>query len=308
MSALQPLITVDKWNIIKKIGSGGSSQVFLAEDKNSRERVALKIYEKNQQTISLNTAEYEIQKSLDHPGILTIYSYSDRFPLFVNQNNIDDISFLVTEYADRGDLFSLVEEYRIIPERLARTIFCQLIEAIEYLKSQDVVHGDIKMENILLTKDYKPKIGDFGSAIKGSYKSTKKRNSGTTGYLPPEVISGKDLEGKNCDLFGAAIILFIMLTGHVPFREASYTDPTYSILISRDYAAFWNIHRKITSSQFGHDNLNLSYSVMELITSMLDSDPNSRPCIDQIKEYDWFNGSRVDEKEIHSYISELQIS
>jgi len=106
---------------------------------------------------------------------------------------------------------------------------------------------------------------------------------GTEGYMAPE-IRAKNYDGKEVDLFAAAIILFVMYSGGPPFEKAVPNDPYYKVLAAKNYNVFWGAHSKRKPAGYFSDNFK------DLINKMLAVKPEDRLTIEGIKSHPWFNG------------------
>lgn len=139
---------------------------------------------------------------------------------------------------------------------------------LDYCHCNSIAHRDLKPENLLIDKDYNLKLADFGFAgpVEGrsgdGYLSTQ---LGTLNYMAPEIHIGSPYQGKQVDLFAAAIILFIMVTQHPPFTSAQQTDKLYKCIAANRADLFWANHSK---SKPEGENF-ISKELKELITCML---------------------------------------
>ena len=138
-----------------------------------------------------------------------------------------DVYCLVLEYAQNGELFSIIANTGALPEKVTRFYLHQLLDALEYMHAQGMSHRDLKPDNMLLDKQFNLKLADFGFASKKPLNETHK---GTNGYKAPEIHLGEWYSGNYADLFAAGVILFIMHTGHPPFVLPSGTDPYYKYI------------------------------------------------------------------------------
>ena len=164
-----------------------------------------------------------MEKWLGHPSILTIHAH---------RLSVEELSYIILEYCPNGNLFNLITRARQFPPEIARALFKELLDGLEYLHSHDVYHRDIKPENILIDADFCLKITDFGSAI-GSDNSPVTYGV-TIPYLAPEVYNRDPYSASKADLFAAGIILYIMVTGRPPFKTArSRVDANYRALCNR---------------------------------------------------------------------------
>lgn len=119
------------------------------------------------------------------------------------------------------------------------------MEALEHCHESGVTHRDLKPENLMITSDCKLKIIDFGFAgpiagRDGAGKLSTRR--GTRAYMAPEILAGETYRGANVDIFSSGIILFIMLKGSPPFKEAKGSDAFYKCLIDNNAKTLWEAH------------------------------------------------------------------
>lgn len=138
----------------------------------------------------------------------------------------------------------LCVEGRSFSEEVSRYYFHQLIDAIEYLhNTQEIVHRDLKIENLLLDKEYQLKIADFGLSINkyGNYGlGVMFSRVGTRNYMAPELLEKRPYRGTSVDIFAAGVVLFIMATGTWPFdNRANTLDKLYCFIIDKQYDEFW---------------------------------------------------------------------
>ena len=176
-------------------------------DKNSCDKEFLKIVQK----------EIQVWRALDHPNIIK----------FIDQFETMSAMFVFCELAEQGPLYDYVTESPggYLCESEARRIFSQIISAIEYLHSHHILHGDIKLDNILLDRDYNVKLCDFGlscliSPDTGLVTCFTSACGGTLLYSAPEVIQQQDKQiGTKADIWSAGVTLFAMVFGQMPFDD-----------------------------------------------------------------------------------------
>lgn len=123
-------------------------------------------------------------------------------------------------------------------EEVSRHYFHQLVDSLEYLhNSQEIVHRDLKIENLLLDKNYQLKLADFGLSIKkhGNLGTgIMYSRVGTRNYMAPEVLEKRPYRGTSVDIFALGVILFTMATGTMPFeQQASIDDSLYQYIVDR---------------------------------------------------------------------------
>lgn len=189
-------------------------------------------------------------------------------------------------------LFDLVKQMGPMGEDMGRYFAKQLIEQIDYLYKEGIVHRDIKLENIIVDNDMKLKLADFGFATN---KNIENLNSfrGTQSYMAPEIRGGRVYNGKQTDIFSFGVVLFTLIVGFFPFSEAKQDDQFYNFLTSgpRDSnginEAYW---RTLKASH-------LSTEFKDLMQRIFSEDGSLRPTIEQIKEHPWYNNKIDDDKQ-----------
>ena len=210
------------YEVIKKIGEGGSSKVYKVKEKSTGEIRAMKEVNKSKlPNVKYFKTEIKILAMLDHPNILRL------FEVFEDQKNF----YLITELCTGGHLLSRMSKnhYR---EKEAAKLMEKIISAVAYCHEKGICHRDLKPQNILFcdeTPNSQLKIVDFGiskiydpslSSLKeelNDINKNKKMTSqiGTRYYLSPEAIKGSYTE--KCDIWSLGIILYILLSGYPPF-------------------------------------------------------------------------------------------
>ena len=226
-------------------------------------------------------SEVNLLKTCDHPNIIKLVGYNDHASIIDTNQNLVPVYSLELEYANHGELFDFIHASGRFSEKEARFYFKQLIDSIEYLQNKGYCHRDIKPENLLLDSEFNLKLADFGFSTNTDTCNSK---TGTLGFMAPEVLKRKRYDGKNADLFAAAVNLFIMVYQHPPFKKASAHDRYYKKIISGDIEDFWRIHEKKTKSE----RVKTSSSFRDLFIKMIGLDPKSRLTLDEVKQHEWF--------------------
>jgi len=193
------------------------------------------------------------------------------------------------EYAPYGDFFDLIMSRELTDDVLIRTYFHQLVEGLEYLHSMGIAHLDLKLDNLLLGKNYLLKITDFDLA-----HSRRERNKpvsrGTTGYRAPEVWNEYFEDIFAADVYSIGIILFICITGEFPFVERE-TDRGKEL---RDYDLFTTDNEAFWKKKSAYYEVCFSDSLKEVFNGIFAQDPSRRYTIKEIKSSRWYQGQIVD--------------
>ena len=213
------------------------------------------------------------------------------------------VSALVMENAAHGSLLELLESRGSLPEVLVRTYFCQLIDAIEYLHAKNIAHRDIKPENLLLGRKFRLKLADFGHSL-DLKKSSCTSRVGTSQYFAPEMHVSRKFDAKDADLFAAAIVLFCMISGSMPFVKATECDKLYSNFFNESTTSFWSFHETVSSGDSSEELF--TEDLKDILEKMFNPDPKKRLSLTEIKKHPWCQKAKLDDDEIERTVRELQ--
>ena len=216
--------TLSHYKILEKLGEGGMGVVYKAHDTELDRDVALKFLPHH---ITVNEAERArfLQEAraaavLNHPNICTVHAIE----------KTDDQQFIVMEYVDGKTLRQRIVNGELKIDNCI-AFATQIGEALQEAHSKGIVHRDVKTDNIMVNSKNQAKVMDFGLAkLKGSLKLTKTSSTaGTLAYMAPEQIEGREVDARS-DIFSFGVVLYEMLTGHLPFRGEHEAAMMYSIL------------------------------------------------------------------------------
>lgn len=250
----------------KTIGTGAYGKVKKATSLKPKKReVAVKIISKKKSPKDILEKflprEIETLKSVEHENIVELYEKIET----------EDMIYLIMEYVEGGDLLDFINSKRYLSESLARSLFTDLLKAVEKCHSLNIVHRDLKCENLLLTsKDKLPKLKltDFGFARTFDDKKLE-TYCGSYAYAAPEVILGEPYVGEPVDIWSMGVILYAMVSGKLPFKDSDVRTLLSEIS-----------HHMVFSSR-------LSEEIKDLIQKMLTFKPSERATIETIKQHDW---------------------
>ena len=266
--------------LIKIIGSGSSGLVYLSysiyDENIPKTLYAIKIMDKPEPNNDINNnRKINYLEKMNHKNIIKVFGHGLGM-LQTSQGLTQKIYYIIMEYVDHGSLLSQLGDNMGFGEDFGRLIFAQLLDGLEVIHNSNVVHRDIKLENIMLSgSDFTLKYVDFGFATEKSfgYLTTY---LGTPNYAAPELHMKRPYLGVYEDIFSLGVTLFITVTGYLPFILPLPNDPLYRFIFDVDYISYWR-NRKIK----------VSPSFMELFDNLIAFDPTQRPSISEIKNSKW---------------------
>ena len=221
--------TLDDFEIGRPLGRGKFGNVYLAREKRTRTVVALKVLFKSQLAAARVEhqlrREVEIQSHLRHPHVLRLYGYF----------HDAEKAYLVLEHAPGGEVYRELQRLGRLDEPKAARYALQLAGALRYLHSKNVVHRDVKPENLLIGAGGDLKLADFGWSVHAPRGGRRATLCGTLDYLPPEMVEGRD-HGAGADVWGLGVLTYELLVGAPPFEAEGHTE-TYR-RIARAEVAF----------------------------------------------------------------------
>ncbi len=201
-----------RYEIIELLGSGGMANVYRAHDPHLGRDVAIKVladrYTADPAFVERFRREASAAAQLNHPNIVQVF----------DRGETDGTYFIVMEYLTGPDLKSLIRTRGALPPLEAIDYAQQILAALAAAHRRDVIHRDIKPQNVMLASDGLLKVTDFGIARAGAESEMTEAGSviGTAQYLSPEQAHGGELTSAS-DCYSAGIVLYEMLTGRVPF-------------------------------------------------------------------------------------------
>ena len=254
-----------KFYLGKKLGQGTFATVRLATHIETQEIVAIKILDKLKLKDNVKkrfVKEIKILKQVRHRNIVHLYN------VISTKKEI----YLVMEYVKGKELFSYINEKKKLSEFESCNFYQQIISGLEYLEKLKIVHRDIKPENIIIEEDKNIKIIDFGLSNIYPENNILFSSCGSPCYAPPEMILGQKYSGSGVDIWSSGIVLYGMLCGYLPFTD------------SDDY----KLYKRIIEGKISYP-LHLSEKAKDLLSKILEKNPEKRITIKKIKEHPWFN-------------------
>ena len=210
----------DRYEIIDKVGSGGMSDVYKAMDHKLNRYVAIKVlkseFSEDTGFVSKFRVEAQSAAGLTHPNIVNVYD--------VGEDN--GIYYIVMELIEGITLKKYIEKKGKLPIKEAVSIAIQVAQGIEAAHNNHIIHRDIKPQNIMISREGKVKVTDFGIARAASSHTINGNAMGSVHYISPEQAKGGYIDEKS-DIYSLGISLFEMITGEVPFEG----DSTVSVAL-----------------------------------------------------------------------------
>ncbi len=207
-----------RYKIIKKIASGGMADVFLGVDLKLDRKVAIKILSasnaRDKNFVARFKGEAQILAGLNHPNIVQVYDWGE----------FNSSYFICMEYIEGENLKEIIEKKGAIPPDVVVDYAIQISGALHMAHKNNLIHRDIKPQNILITSEGRVKVTDFGIAKSMNTDLTRTLNiMGTVHYISPEQAKGEVLDHRT-DIYSLGIVLYEMLTADVPFRGENSID------------------------------------------------------------------------------------
>jgi serine/threonine protein kinase len=249
--------TIGGYRLAEEIGRGCASVVYRAYQLQLERWVAIKILQANIETRSkkfrrLFRREAQAIAALRHPNISTIYDYGEEAGL----------AYIVMEYVPSGSLKKYITA-EPVPSSEALDIIIPVGSALAYAHTQNIVHRNVKPANILLPRPDWPLLTDFGLA--GIDIMDRTTRSDQMAYLSPEQVMSKPVDHR-ADIYSLGVVLFELVTGHMPFQVKSSSDSAPSIT-----------QRMYDNPQSPrHFNPDLSLSLEDVIMRALERNPDAR--------------------------------
>jgi len=263
-----PKTDLSYYQIGRSIGHGAFGKVNLALHVLSGHIVCIKSFNKKKNIFSWNKIKNEIKimnKLRKSNNIVKL------FELFETKNHY----CLVMENVVGGNLLNAINKMNKIPEELAKIIFRQLITTLQYIHSNNIVHRDIKPDNILLDLDNTIKLCDFGVSKIIPPGQLINDSCGTPAFIAPEILLDSPYNPYMTDIWSSGVVLYAMVTGFFPFRGINETQ----------------LHENIISGIYPKPK-DLSVELLDLLNQILNINPDKRISLEKILEHQWLNSNK----------------
>ena len=262
-----------EFKFIKPIKSGGFAQVYLGENVLNKTLVAIKktdIKNFSTEEIFNLTREGKLISNLNHPNIIKIYCY------YAHENYL----YNVMEYAKGGELTQYINKTKEIPENKIKSIFKQIYDAVKYIHNKNIIHRDLKTNNIVFLDEEKTKVAIIDFGISSTFSGGDVLNAGTLRYLPPEAFEENNRNSIGFDMWALGIILYILNFKTFPF------DGKTSTIIKKNI-----IYEPVNYPK----NLKIRKTLLNLINKLLEKDCNLRISTADESFNEYFNDNDMSE-------------
>ena len=283
-----------KYVLRKLLGEGATCKCYLGQkifdNKENSDSFAIKVFKPNFFPYYSNEVNI-LSKLSTNNNLIKLHEYGQGLisPLSKQENkdNVKEqkekIFYEVMEYAVNGELKDHVQGTSTrIPEKISAKIFLKIVLIVKYLHNNNITHCDIKPENVLLDKYYRPLLNDFGFSqlFEGNNGDfTLHKFAGSNIYCAPETRKAytRGFDAIKNDIFSLGVLLFVITIGDFPFINTSFSDEKYKFIIKKNYERFWEFF----------NNIEISDEFKDLINNLIGLNPSQRFTIDQILEHPW---------------------
>ncbi|KAG0378208.1 serine/threonine-protein kinase KIN2 [Mortierella sp. AD032] len=275
---VKPRRVLGNYHMSKTLGAGSMGKVKLGVHSRTRDKVAIKIIPRVQPSPSMTAAQQEkednretrtireasIMMVLHHPYIVSLYE------VMVLPHHY----YMILEHVDGGQMLDYIISHGKLKEKHARKFARQIASALDYCHRNSIVHRDLKIENILISKSGNIKIIDFGLSNLYSPRSHLSTFCGSLYFAAPELLNAKVYTGPEVDVWSFGIVLYVLVCGKVPFDDQSM--PALHAKIKRGFVEYpaW-----------------LSNDCRHLLSKMLVTVPSQRATMAEVLAHPWMNKS-----------------
>uniref|UniRef100_A0A8C5EIK4 MAP/microtubule affinity-regulating kinase 3 n=1 Tax=Gouania willdenowi TaxID=441366 RepID=A0A8C5EIK4_GOUWI len=272
---------IGNYRLLKTIGKGNFAKVKLARHILTGREVAIKIIDKTQlnpTSLQKLFREVRIMKGLNHPNIVQLFEVIET----------DKTLYLIMEYASGGEVFDYLVSHGRMKEVEARAKFRQIVSAVHYCHTKNIVHRDLKAENLLLDADANIKIADFGFSNEFTLGNKLDTFCGSPPYAAPELFQGKKYDGPEVDVWSLGVILYTLVSGSLPFDGQNLKELRERVLRGKYRVPFY-----------------MSTDCEGILRRFLVLNPSKRCTLEQVMKDKWINAGH-DGEELKPHIEPVE--
>lgn len=265
------------YQFLKEIGKGSFGVVHLGLQRLTLRRVAIKKIKMNDaedsEKLRKIEGEIKVMQKLSHCNVLRLFEY------FQHKNHV----FIILEYCFKGDLQKHLRTEGHLKEEKARKYFFQIASGLQHIHDNNIIHRDIKPDNILIDEFDQCKICDFGISRAIDPEELIREQCGTPAYLAPEIVLEKGHRGFGPDIWALGVLLYGMLTGCVLF--GAETIPELNANIVKGEIIF-------------PEKPLISEEAKSLIKTLVNVDIEKRPSIAEVLKHPWLHSTLIEDLEV----------
>ena len=266
--------------------------MVLLQNSETNEIAAAKIFSQGAETKNaLAEREASLHRTLKHENIIEFKDFQKNLTIEDAEGNQEQVTAMLLEYAAKGDLFDLIENFNSMPLFLARSFAKQVVEAIAYLHERGIAHRDIKLENFLLDAKYRVKLADFGLSCHTDKDELLTEANGTLQYQAPEQHAKKPYNGFQVDVFSLGVVIFLLVAGRMPFLKADSEDEYYKDFVTGDVEKFWEKQEELVD--YPSEKAFFQKDFRDLMNGMLCYKPEDRFTIKDVVSHPWMTVSSL---------------
>ena len=301
----------DRYQLIKKIGSGNSSKVYIVEDlQDDNKKYACKIFEQADDYHS----EVEINETITKANNSSFIKYITSSVGYLIKDGEKTLKpYIVFELGSKGDVIHYITCNETgLDERNSKLMFSKIIAIVKALHKLNICHRDLKLDNILFDENFNIKLCDFGFSVIIPKNKNGKANYltgryGTEQYTAPEILENKPYDGVKIDIFSLGVILFNLrvcsfgfTTAKIPRYLLNIKDKMYKYIKEKNYPLYWKLLGKFVKLN------GISKEFKNLYLKMVAYNPDERPTIEEIYNHEWMKEIRdLNEEEFEEYEKDL---
>ena len=276
-----------EWKILDEIGRGAMSRVFLAENTETNQICAVKVYNKSalsQQYLNEDPPYVHVQREVD---IMTSISHEYALPIVeVIDDDYTNSLLIFAPFAPKGSLQTFIDRENP-SEKTLSVCFYEIAEVLKCIHSQNIIHRDLKPENILVFSDTDFKLSDFSVSLKLDNDEQKLMDTkGSPVFLSPEECSKEYFCPKPADVWAYGVSLFYCMFKSLPFKLDSIQDKELGNAIVA-------VTHLLNSEELVFpEDMEYSPYLTELLNQILQKDPKKRPNFEEITKSKWFDYAR----------------
>ena len=257
------------YDLVTSIGSGNYAEVYKAVRKEGQKPVAVKVIDLTKANENYRTnflqSEIDVLQVCKHHNVIKIYEISQ----------MKKRIFMIMEFAPNGTLTDWLRDRGAFTESTAHLMFTQIVSAIHHMHSHRIAHRDLKLENILLTENFNPKVSDFSYAVKYGPKDPKNTSyCGSLPYFSPELLQRHPYNPLISDIWSLGVCFYIMLNDGLPFKLGNDR-----LMLNKQLTKDWKFKSKVEHK--------LSEDLKSMVRKMLEPDVGLRISAAQLIEDKW---------------------